>query len=435
MDRKPIKLSLILFFWVGIGSAVAWDWNEPFKELNSEKLKVSAEGRYRMEYRSDFDFSGASDVFQLSRLRLNADVMPLENLRLFVQAQDARLYESDFDGAAEDLFQDRFDLRQGFVELKKIFDLPVSLLVGRQELAYGEERLVGGFNWSNVAQTFDAVRGRYQTDAVQIDLFASEKVRIEDDHFNERDHNDRFYGIYGTYKKIKNHLVDLYVFLRDTDKKRRFSRAEAPAEMDEVTFGSRVKGWDLNGWDYQLEIAGQGGNYGDGEIQAFALISQVGYTFSSCALKPHPFFEYAHASGDSDPGDGDRGTFDNLFPTNHAFYGLADFVSLQNINDFEFGLDLKPTEKLKLTCSLHLFYLDEEEDALYNAGRVPIRFDATGKASTTVGQEVDFTAEYTLNAHASALLGYSHFFTGEFIDDTGADHDPDFLYVQLSLKY
>ncbi len=433
---KKIYLFLLLLLGLGFPLAVSAEAVNPLDGINNDTVQFGLEARYRMEYRSSFDFDDASDVFHLSRVRLNANITPVENVRIFIQAQDARLYESNFKGPIRDaLFEDRFDLRQGYIELKNIFELPLTVLVGRQELSYGEERLVGGFNWSNVAQSFDALRLRHENENFKVDIFAAQKVITEDDHFNERDHKDNFYGIYGTWTKIKNHVVDVYTFIRDTENARRFSRAEAPATMDEVTFGTRLKGSYEQGWDYQIEIAGQAGNYGSGDIEAFALISQVGYTFKECPTTPRLFFEYAHASGDDDPGDGDRGTFDNLYPTNHLYYGWADFVSLQNINDFEFGFDFKPIKNLKVICSLHLFYLDEEEDALYNAGRAPIRFDSTAKASSTVGQELDILAKYKFNNHLWGMLGYSHFFPGSFIEDTGSSQDPDFLYVQLKLKY
>lgn len=139
-------------------------------------LKMGAEGRYRLEYRSDFDFNGSSDAFHLTRFRLNGELKPLENMRLFAQAQDSRIYESDFKGeAARALFENRFDLRQGYVELNHFWVDPLKIIVGRQELVYGEERLVGAFNWGNVAQTFDALRLVYETDAARVDLFPRKK--------------------------------------------------------------------------------------------------------------------------------------------------------------------------------------------------------------------------------------------------------------------
>jgi len=41
-------------------------------------------------------------------------------------------------------------------------EFPVSLKVGRQELSYGEERLVGAFAWNNIGRVFDAVKVRWQ---------------------------------------------------------------------------------------------------------------------------------------------------------------------------------------------------------------------------------------------------------------------------------
>lgn len=163
-----------------------------------------------------------------------------------------------------------------------------------------------------------------------------------DDHFDERDHKDNFYGVYATWKKIQKHVLDLYTFLRDTE---------------------------------------------------------------------------------------DR------FPTNHYFYGYADQVSLQNLNDIKFGLDLKPAKKFTFSTSLHLFYLDEEEDALYNAARRPVRFDPTGTASSPVGQELDILAKYYFTDHGWVESGYSHFFTGGFIEETGPSRDLDFFYALISFKY
>jgi hypothetical protein len=33
------------------------------------------------------------------------------------------------------------------------------------------------------------------------------------------------------------------------------------------------------------------------------------------------------------------------------------------------------------------------------------------------------------------LLGYSHFFAGDYLRDTGADDDADFAYVMTTISY
>ena len=54
-------------------------------------------------------------------------------------------------------------------------------------------------------------------------------------------------------------------------------------------------------------------------------------------------------------------------------------------------------------------------------------------SSRDVGGEIDLLANYAFNPHLSLLGGYSHFFAGEFIDQSGKDQDTDFVY--LSLQY
>src|SRR6185437_15250305 len=53
-------------------------------------------------------------------------------------------------------------LRQAYVTVGNSSEFPLSLKIGRQELAFGEERLVGSFNWNNIGRTFDAAKVRLQ---------------------------------------------------------------------------------------------------------------------------------------------------------------------------------------------------------------------------------------------------------------------------------
>ena len=48
---------------------------------------------------------------------------------------------------------------------------------------------------------------------------------------------------------------------------------------------------------------------------------------------------------------------------------------------------------------------------------------------------MDLTVSYRFNRHADVLAGYSHFFTGELLDDTGADDDVDFRYLKWRLLF
>ena len=55
--------------------------------------------------------------------------------------------------------------------------------------------------------------------------------------------------------------------------------------------------------------------------------------------------------------------------------------------------------------------------------------------SREVGTELDLTASYQFDRHLFALLGYSHFFPGKCIKQSGASQDIDFLYLLLQYTF
>ena len=58
------------------------------------------------------------------------------------------------------------DLHQGYVRLGGTKDLPLSLKVGRQELSYGDERLVGAFDWDNMGRVFDTGKAALRAEPI-----------------------------------------------------------------------------------------------------------------------------------------------------------------------------------------------------------------------------------------------------------------------------
>ena len=158
------------------------------------------------------------------------------------------------------------------------------------------------------------------------------------------------------------------------------------------------------------------------------------YTFDMPS-SPRLGIELDHASGDEDPADNERNTFDNLYPTNHIHYGFMDRASLQNLNNVRLTGNIRPLSKLSLQCDIHVISLDETTDSLYHAGRKPIRTSAAPGISTAVGTDFDVLARYSLNENVKLLAGYSHFITGEYLQNTGSDDDGDFFYFQTMFSF
>ena len=118
---------------------------------------MRGEFRERMEGFDGLGFNDTrEDLYYLSRLRLNATFIPARQLSFQVQAQDARVASKTV-GPTGTPFRAPFDMRMAFADVGTA-QSRLALRVGRQELVYGEQRLVGHVGWVNAARTFDAAK-------------------------------------------------------------------------------------------------------------------------------------------------------------------------------------------------------------------------------------------------------------------------------------
>ena len=94
------------------------------------------------------------------------------------QAQDAHVIGATRTGSLPPLQQDTFDLRLGYVEFGQENKYPLRVRIGRQELAFGEERLIGPANWLNTPRSFDGLSGTFRITGFKLDAFAASVVTI-----------------------------------------------------------------------------------------------------------------------------------------------------------------------------------------------------------------------------------------------------------------
>lgn len=350
---------------------------------------------------------------------------------------------------------DTLDLHQAYVTLGNHKEFPVSLKLGRQELSYGEERLIGAFGWNNIGRVFDAAKARWQNAWFAADIFTSRPVIPVDGKFNVENDYEWFSGIYLTTTKVPDNTLELYILSRNVG--RNAIRSEVspqfpqPTARDIYTFGGRLKSLPdrFGKFDYTLEGAYQTGDFAATatskrlDQDAFMVSAQGGYTFGGLWASPRLGAEYSFSSGDSNPNDGKHQTFDNLFPTNHKFYGYMDFLSLQNIHNIRGIFQLKPTPRFHVALEGHGFWLADTRDYFYNVGGGPRTTGGYGlhpTYSNFVGTECDIIAGYAVSRFAQLEVGYGHFFTGSYIQQslaapTAGSRDADYLYLQTTIAF
>ena len=412
-------------------------------------VNVDVSLRHRYEWKSNFDFNDAvydKDGYNLWRSRVGVTLKPSDDLKLFYQFQDARIFDDSTTGSKA-AFENWAETRQVWAEYKTkglacdVIGLSdIGIRLGRQEFSFGAQRLLGAIDWSNVAQTFDGgkLSLEFTKHKINIDIFGGGKTPVkaprEQDDFYDGSANDRVIGYYGAYKGIQDITLEQYLIHRNTDGQTISFGQTGDGEIEDYTFGARLVGKIRDtGFDFELEAAKQVGNSGALDADAQMAIGILGYTFDM-SWKPRLSFEFDYASGDGNSTDGKRRTFDNIHPTNHLYYGYMDFVSLQNINNYKFGLKVDPTKKLNMQSDVHLIYLDNPKDNLYGANKLVKRATVAG-ADDFVGTELDLLAKYQITPFMSTMVGYSHLFAGRFLKDTGAHDDADFVYVQTVINF
>ena len=333
-----------------------------FNEVTPKWLTLRGEFRDRMEGGSNIGFaSGRDDLYCLNRFRFDVAVKPSPLFAVLVQAQDARVQRKDI-GPTTAPFRDTFDLRQAYADIGNTQKGPFTLRVGRQELFFGEQRLVGHLTWVNSARSFDGVRATFRTKGFKLDAFGTSVVRILDGQFDKSGNGNRFAGAYGSATTwIPKATVEPYVFWRG-DQAQKAERGDI-GSLSAATIGTRWVGKLPASFDYGAEMAYQTGSLGSDTVGAWAGHWIVGKMLDS-ARKLRVAEEYNFASGDSNPTDGNRQTFDQLYPTGHDKMGLADQVGWKNIRDLRSIVEVTPHKGWPVTASLHSWWLADTHDAL-----------------------------------------------------------------------
>jgi hypothetical protein len=418
-------------------------------------LTIDVQEKMRFEVRdNNFDFNSsvnglqdASWLLQRFRLGLGYDINPW--LKLYVQGQDVREIGGSrpntpgLNGAEGD---DIFDVLKAYVQIGNI-KKGLSATLGRQFLSYGDQRLVGPLEWLNQARTFDAAKFRYTTEKWSLDLFTSSPVTYSNNVWNQSDfldsddkRNTIFSGAYLSTAWVPfNTTTDFYLFHKKDDGTADFGAPTGSTSF--FTMGTLWKGnpKKLNGFDYETEMAYQTGKVGGRTLSAFAGHWGTGYNWLKSSWKPRIGLQYNYSSGDSNSADGKVGTFQNLYPTNHLFYGYMDTTGWMNMHNPQLNISITPSAKLKMMLDYHLYWNATNNDAWYRVNGLtkvrPVNAAATGASSSFRGQEIDLTAIYKLNPHVALQGGYSFFVAGDYLKATGASSNAHFAYMQVQIDF
>jgi hypothetical protein len=433
--RNP-GLFVCLMLAVCASRSKAQDWN-PGQEMNAAlkdatdgRLQFSFEERLRLEARTGNNFGSAASLENpLVRTRIGARFLLTDWFKISAMGQDVRAPE--YGVPAPNTVRDTMDLHEAYIELFPDPKANFGLTVGRQMVNYGEARLIGVPQWSNVSRTYDLARIHFLFPLARIEFLMVSPVKILPDAFNVPDLGDRVWGTYNTFPKlIPKGTVEGYVLQHNQNRPGGFTGV---GNLSTDTYGGRAVGPLPAGFKYSLEGALQNGHTGLLTHRGSAWYANLSRTVK--AWRPLDLsIEYKYASGNSGADPKRETTFDQLYPANHDQFGHEDLFGWRNIKNLRSLEVFHLTQKIAINVMYDNWWLADAHDALYNGSGKSIVVRAKGNAGTHVGQELDEFATYTSNGWQYGL-GFGHLFAGEFLHNTTPAVNTRYLYVFQSFSF
>ncbi len=384
-------------------------FHQPINQAILKKVLFEGEYRARFERRLDKDFNSSRDnrTDLMHRFRVSAKVGNKEGWSALVQYQFAfdKFWAQPKDGSDESS-----DVLQLYAQHNRNGQ---KVTLGRQRISVGSERLIGTLDWVNRSRSYDGVRFQNKN----LDIFGV-IVGVQ----NARPKKARLLGISFNRNGQTTSIIQKH--------------DENPAKVDITTLAQSYQ-LSNSGIDFDGDAAVQFGKNGSVDQEAWALHLGASRKISP---KDKLSLEVNMASGGSTSTK--NRTFDNLYPTNHKFFGLLDMFAWKNMTQVAIALNHKVRNGHDLKFRASKNWLRDSKDAWYGAGGAAnpraggTMKDPTGAAGRDLGYEFD--AEYTwlVSPKATISAGIGVYAPGNFVRNlTGERRTQKFGYLQYLLKF
>jgi hypothetical protein len=409
-------------------------WLFPITRLNEllpHWIRFGGQFRNRAEGQIGLNHAPVDDGYDLTQLRLGVYLQPTKWIELVGVTQDSRAFFNHHVSNAPP-YQNTWDIREAYARLGNSTEGWIDLVVGRQMFSFGDERVVGPSDWSNMGRTFDTVRLDLHPPGVKVSIFAASVINAVDGQIDHHIQGNNIYGIYGTFVHLIPHAtLEPYVLWRLAPGNVPLPETAGHGHLSEVTGGARIAGTFHDHFDYDIEMNKQAGSLGHDSIDAWAGHWNVGYTFNDAPTQPRPFIEFNYASGNKNPSGNTWGTHDQIYASAHDKMDYADQFGWKNIEEIRAGASENFAAKWTMTEVFNDLWLATKNDAVYGSNGAIAIPAHPGATSNHLGIEIDMIAEYKQNHHISYGFGLAHLFTGKFLNQAtrGKDFNYPFAYV------
>jgi hypothetical protein len=390
-------------------------------------LSFGADTRERFESNNAANFGtgpNRSQNYIISRNEFDADLRIANQLQAFVQ------FQADYAPWKTMLTPvdvNRLDLEQAFVVLTEpVGDGTLKLRAGRQQFAFDLQRFVSVRDGPNVRQSYDAAWADYENGPWRFITFYSLPVQVQDvtifDDYSSV--TKQTFGMARSEYKFSESLFIAGYYANFTQANAQFANASGDERRD--IFDVHLNG-NANHFDFDLEVMNQTGRIGIEPIEAWAVGSLAGYTFTNVNWSPRVGIQLDAASGDSNTKQ-TFGTFNPLFP-NGYYFTLAGYTGYANLIHIKPSLTLAPTSSLKIAFAAAALWRQTTADAVYTQPDIPIA-NTAGRPGAYTGSYGQFRLDWTIDRATSFAVEAVHFTIGDALRKAGG-HDSNYVGVEI----
>ena len=399
-------------------------------------LSFGAWARERGEYVSNPNWGSGppGNAYPMQRYYLHTDLHLGDRFRFFGELGSS--IETGRNGGPRPLLDtEQLYVHQGFFDigLWQSGKNSVTLRAGRQEMSFGDKYLISVRDGRNIRRSFNGFRLTWLTGDWTVDTFAVRPTLDNPGFFDDPpDHTSSFWGVYAVrpFRILPGGNVDLYYMGLDAKNVIFDGRRAGPEQRQ--TVGTRI--WGTTGHlDYSQELTFQWGSFQLDGIRAWAATTEAGYTVESIPLRPRFGIRQNAFSGNHKPSSGTIGTFNSLYQTG-PYFSYAELFGNRNLLVVQPSAELHLSKTVSVTPNFAAYWRESTRDGLYSASGGIVVSGQTSNAPY-VGSHASAQLQWKANRHVTLFTEYLHFFPAEFLKQSTAGRDINYLTEWLDLRF
>jgi hypothetical protein len=325
--------------------------------------------------------------------------------------------------------ENQLSLHQAFAEIKFT---NWKFRLGRQELYYGNHRLLTVREGPNTRQSFDGIVIKFAHKNGGVDFFAVSKAISRQYIFDDEHFKEGLLGIYGT-QYFSNRKLGLDYYVVNFQSKLRKYNYQSGFE-NRQTYGTRLFS-NYKTINFEMEAAYQSGKFNDLTISAYNIFADINVTVLP-ANKGIIGFSANVASGDKNSGDSQLNTYNLLYAK--PAYGLAIPVGSTNMVSIGPYIKINPVQKLNVLAQLFFLTRESNQDGTYSPTMVQNRpkpnmlFASNKKA---LGEFYILETNYQQTKNLSFSFDASYFNPGSYPQATGNGKNITYFSFKSTFKF